>query len=144
MVDDVKALVAEKRIAYFLCSFVEMSGAPKAKLVPATHLELMASEGAGFAGFACGDIGQGPHDPDLTNIPDFRSLTIVPWRKDVAWVAGNLQVDGKSWPYCPRTILARQLERAHRKGYIFHVGVEPEFMLLKHDGTGGYAPWDPL
>src|SRR5262249_16935973 len=144
MIEDVKALVAEKKIGYFFCSFVEMSGAPKAKLVPATHLDLMASEGAGFAGFACGDIGQGPHDPDLINIPDFRSLTQVPWRRDVAWVAGNLQVDGKPWPYCPRTILARQLERASKKGYTFQVGVEPEFMLLKNNGAAGYAPWDPL
>jgi glutamine synthetase len=103
--EQVKSLVADKNIGYFLCSFVEMSGAPKAKLVPATHLESMATEGAGFAGFAAGDVGQGPHDPDLMSIPDFRSLTVVPWRKDVAWVAGNLFVEDQPWPYCPRTIL---------------------------------------
>jgi len=44
----------------------------------------------------------------------------------------------------PRTILARQLERLRQKGYIFHVGVEAEFMLLKKDGGGNYSPWDPL
>src|SRR5690348_10674095 len=143
MIDKVKALVEEKEIRFFLCSFVEMSGAPKAKLVPSTHLELMAAEGGGFAGFACGDVGQGPHDSDLASIPDFRSLTILPWKKDVAWVAGNLHVDGKPWPYCPRTILARQLERARRMGYILNVGNEPEFMLLKKS-VDGYVPWDPL
>jgi len=142
--EQVKSLVTDKNIGYFLCSFVEMSGAPKAKLVPATHLESMAAEGAGFAGFACGNVGQGPHDPDLMNIPDFRSLTVVPWRKDVAWVAGNLHVEGAAWPYCPRTILQRQLERARQMGYIFHVGVEPEFMLLKKTGPSEYVPWDPL
>jgi glutamine synthetase len=144
MVEQVRTLLAEKNIGYLLCSFVEITGAPKAKLVPLTHLESVAAEGAGFAGFACGDVGQGPHDPDLMNIPDFASLTIVPWRKDVAWVAGNLFVEGQSWPYCPRTILRRQLERAKQKGYIFHVGVEPEFMLLKKTGPNEYAPWDPL
>ena len=41
----------DKGSSIFFCSFVEMSGAPKAKLVPATHLEDMAREGAGFAGF---------------------------------------------------------------------------------------------
>jgi glutamine synthetase len=143
MIDDVKRLVKDKGIKYFFCSFVEMTGAPKAKLVPATHLESMASEGAGFAGFACGDLGQGPHDPDVISIPDFHSLTVLPWRKDVAWVAGNLHVDGKLWPYCPRNILNRQLERTRQKGYIVNVGVEPEFMLLKK-GDAGYAPWDPL
>ncbi len=115
MIDDVKTLVKDRGINYFFCSFVEMSGAPKAKLVPSKHLESMASEGAGFAGFACGDVGQGPHDPDIISIPDFSSLTVLPWRKDVAWVAGNLHVDGKPWPYCPRNILNRQLERERGK-----------------------------
>src|SRR6266705_1742197 len=70
MIEDVKALVAERKVAYFLCSFVEMSGAPKAKLVPATHLDMMAREGAGFAGFACGDVGRGPHDDDVSDMPE--------------------------------------------------------------------------
>jgi glutamine synthetase len=29
-------------------------------------------------------------------------------------------------------------------GYVFHVGIEPEFMLLKRNGSGAYEPWDPL
>ncbi|MBX3014915.1 MAG: type III glutamate--ammonia ligase [Caldilineaceae bacterium] len=142
--DQVKSLVAEKGIEFFLCSFVEMNGAPKAKVVPVTHLDAMAKEGAGFAGFAAGDIGQLPHDPDMLSLPDFRSLTIVPWRKNIAWVAGNVHVDGTPWPYCPRTILQRQLALAEQKGYRFNVGVEPEFMLLKRTEQGGYVPWDAL
>jgi glutamine synthetase len=144
MRNDVKLLVKNKGIEYFFCSFVELSGAPKAKLVPATHLDDMAREGAGFAGFAAGDLNQGPHDPDVMSIPDFKSLTILPWRKNVAWVPGNLHVNGEPWPFCPRTVLARQLERARQKGYIFNVGVEPEFMLLKKNSNAEYEPWDPL
>ena len=101
MVDQIKALVKEKGIEYFFCSFVELSGAPKAKLVPATHLEEMAREGAGFAGFAAGDLDQGPHDPDIISIPDFDSLTILPWRKNVAWVPGNLHVNGAAVALLP-------------------------------------------
>ena len=56
--DEVKRLVEENGIEFFLCSFVEMSGAPKAKVIPSTHLEDMADEGAGFGGFAAGEIGQ--------------------------------------------------------------------------------------
>src|SRR5438034_3947261 len=144
MRNDIKSLVKDKGIEYFFCSFVELSGAPKAKLVPATHLDDMAREGAGFAGFAAGDLNQGPHDPDVMSIPDFKSLTVLPWRKNVAWVPGNLHVNGEPWPFCPRTILARQLERARQKGYIFHVGVEPEFMLLKKNSHEEYEPWDAL
>ena len=122
MLDDVKSLVKDRGIHYFFCSFVEMSGAPKAKLVPATHLESMASEGAGFAGFAAGDLNQGPHDPDISSVPDFRSLTILPWRKNTAWVTGNLHVEGKPWPLCPRTVLTRQLEIARKQCYVVNIG----------------------
>src|SRR5215467_13710877 len=142
MLDQIKALIKDNGIEYFLCSFVELSGAPKAKLVPATHLDDMAREGAGFAGFAAGDLNQGPHDPDIVSMPDFDSLAILPWRKNVAWVPGNLLVNGAPWPYCPRTILCEQLKRAREKGYILQVGVEPEFMLLKKNSEGEYVPWD--
>jgi glutamine synthetase len=142
--EPVKRMIQEKEIAFLLCSFVEMSGAPKAKLIPSTHLEDLADEGAGFAGFAAGDIGQGPHSPDMSAIPDFKSLTVLPWRKDTAWVAGDIHVEGRPWNYCPRTILRRQLALAEEKGFYFKTGVEPEFILLKPDGQGGHAPFDPL
>jgi glutamine synthetase len=142
--EHVKAFVRDRGITFFLCSFVEMSGAPKAKLIPATHVQDMAEGSAGFAGFATGAMGQGPHDPDLVNLPDFQSLTVVPWRKNLAWVAGNVQVNGAAWSYCPRTILQRQLARAKEQGYLFNVGVEAEFMLLQRTEQGDYMPWDPL
>ena len=140
----VKKTVKEKGIEFFLCSFVEMSGVPKAKLVPAEHLEDMAEGSAGFAGFAAGNMGQGPHDSDMIAKPDFNSLTQLPWRKNVAWVASNIYVNDEPWPYCPRTILQRQLSRAEEKGYLFKTGVEPEFLLLRRNDDGTYQPYDPL
>jgi len=136
--------VREKGIEFFLCSFVEMGGMPKAKLVPAKHLEDMANGSAGFAGFAVGNMGQGPHDPDMVAIPDFSSVLQLPWRNNIAWVASNIEVEGKSWPYCPRTILRRQLQRAQEKGYVFKTGVESEFFLLRKNAGGNYEPYDPL
>jgi len=141
--DSIHQLINEKGIEFFLCSFVEISGAPKAKLVPATHVEDMAKDGAGFAGFAAGDINQMPHDPDIMSVPDFSSTTVLPWRKNVAWVAGNMHVLGEAWDSCPRTILRRQLEKVREQGYHFNVGIEPEFMLLKNNGNG-YVPYDSL
>ena len=143
-IDHVKKLIAEKGIEYLLCSFVELSGAPKAKLVPVSHLDDAAKDGAGFAGFACGNVGQGPHDPDISSVPDFSSLTILPWRKNIAWVTGNLHVNGEAWPQCPRTVLMRQMDLARKQGYALNVGIEPEFMLLKKGSSGSYEPWDAL
>jgi glutamine synthetase len=142
MTDKLKSQLTEKGVEYVFCSFVELTGAPKAKLVPVSHIEEVARDGAGFAGFACGDVGQGPHDPDISSVPDFSSLTVLPWRKNTAWVTGNLHVEGKPWPFCPRTVLTRQLEAARKQGYIVNMGIEPEFMLLKKNDAGEYAPWD--
>ena len=143
--DDVKGLLQRQGIDFLLCSFVELTGAPKAKLVPSTHLDEMASEGAGFAGFAAGDTGQQPHDPDIAAIPDFRSTTVLPWRKNVGWVAGNLHVGGQPWPYCPRTILTRYLDQVQRDhGYVLKTGVEAEFHLVQRDGHAGWRISDPL
>ena len=75
--DQVKKRIEDEGIEYFLCSFVEMTGAPKAKLVPATNFDEMSQEGAGFAGFAAGYTGQGPHDTDMMSIPDLNSLTVL-------------------------------------------------------------------
>ena len=69
-------------------------------------------------------------------------LTVLPWRKNIAWLAGNIHVSGEAWPYFPRTILLRQLEKARREGHTFNVGVEPEFMLLKENDSGRFEPWD--
>jgi glutamine synthetase len=142
MTDKLRSELTARGVEYVFCSFVELTGAPKAKLVPVSHIEEFAQDGAGFAGFACGDVGQGPHDPDISSVPDFRSLTILPWRKNTAWVTGNLHVEGKPWPLCPRTVLMRQLELARKQGYVVNIGIEPEFILLKKNAAGEYVPWD--
>jgi glutamine synthetase len=137
------ALGQEEALEFFLCSFVEISGAPKAKLVPVSAREDMTKEGAGFAGFAAGDMGQGPHSPDMAAIPDLDSLTVLPWRKNIAWVASNVHVNGEEWAYCPRNILRRQLRIAAERDLTYKTGVEPEFFLVRQSEKG-YAPYDEL
>jgi len=66
---EVRKLARDGEIEFLFAQFVDMHGKPNAKLVPAHHLEDLLSDGAGFAGFAAGDIGQGPHDPDLIAMP---------------------------------------------------------------------------
>lgn len=143
MDSELKARIANKGIRFLLCSFVELAGTPKAKLVPVTHIEDAARDGAGFAGFAAGDLNQGPQDSDICSVPDFRGMTALPWKQEVAWVPGNLHVDGKPWSFCPRTTLCRHVEALRQRGWTLNAGVEPEFMLLtKEDGQ--FRPWDTL
>ena len=55
-----------------------------------------------------------PTTPTSSRCPDPASFTPLPWKPEVARLACDLYVDGEPWPYCPRTILRRQLDRATR------------------------------
>jgi glutamine synthetase len=142
--DDVRRIVKDNGIEFLFAQFVDMHGKPSAKLVPAHHLDDLLTEGAGFAGFAAGDIGQGPDDPDMIAMPDPTTLTILPWRPTVARFACNITVEGEAWPYCPRTILQRALARIAEQGYELKVGAELEYFLLRRATDGSLELADPL
>ena len=142
--DDVKSYIAEHDIEFLFAQFVDMHGKPNAKLVPARLFDDLMEEGAGFAGFAAGAIGQFPHDPDLAAMPDVRSFTPLPWKPNVARLACDVYVEGEEWPYCPRTILRHQLERARALGYEFMIGAELEYFLVRETADGGIELADPL
>jgi glutamine synthetase len=142
--DEVRRVVSEQGIQFLFAQFVDMHGKPSAKLVPAHHIDDLLTDGAGFAGFAAGDIGQGPHDPDMIAIPDPRSLTILPWKPNVARFACDVTVEGEPWPFCPRTILRNALARAKELGFEPRIGAELEYFLLRRTEDGGIAPADPL
>ncbi|GAC1429632.1 MAG: type III glutamate--ammonia ligase [Chloroflexota bacterium] len=133
---ELRGHLEERGVRFLFVSFVTLAGVPKAKLVPVAHLEDVAHAGAGFAGFAVGDMGQGPHSPDMAAMPDFSSLQVLPWRKEVSWVAADVHVEGAPWPYCPRGVLKRQIARAQSLGFTFKTGIEPEFFLLSRDEQG--------
>jgi glutamine synthetase len=142
--DDVRKIVKDNGIEFLFAQFVDMHGKPSAKLVPAHHLDDLLTEGAGFAGFAAGDIGQGPDDPDMIAMPDPTTLTILPWRPTVARFACNVTVEGQEWDYCPRTILRRALARAAEQGYEMRIGAELEYFLLRRAADGSLELADPL
>jgi glutamine synthetase len=129
--DEIRDKVKKGEIEFFFAQFVDMYARPSAKLVPAAYLDDLLSEGAGFAGFAAGEIGQVPSDPDIAAIPDPATFTALPWNKSVARFACDIHVDGEEWPYDPRTILRRQLESARQKGFEFKMGLELEYFLVQ-------------
>jgi glutamine synthetase len=142
--EDVVRQVREREIEFVFAQFVDMHGKPNAKLVPASHLEELLEDGAGFAGFAAGDIGQRPNDPDIIAIPDPASFTQLPWEPTVARLACDVTVEGEPWPYCPRTILRNQIERAAALGFEMRIGAELEYFLLRRNESGGLEIADPL
>ncbi len=141
MAKDLARIAKEKKIQYFLISFVDMLGVLRAKLVPARAIGVMQKEGAGFAGFAAW-LDMSPADPDMFGIPDPDSLIQLPWKPEVGWLAADLWMDGKPVEASPRVALKRQIEKAEKRGHYMKSGVECEYFLTTPDGLAISDPRD--
>ena len=142
--DEVRKAIKDDGIEFLFANFVDMHARPSAKLIPADKVDGLLEDGAGFAGFAAGDIGQQPNDPDMIAMPDVGSYTQLPWKPNVGWFASNATVEGESWPYCPRTILQNQMKRCEEMGYRFLIGYELEYFLVRKTDDGGIEIADQL
>ncbi len=131
----------DRGIRYFLISFTDLFGVQRSKLVPAQAIDTMATNGAGFAGFAAW-LDMTPADPDVLAIPDPQSLTQLPWQPEVAWLAADLYVEGQPLVQSPRFVLQQVLDQAAALGYRVRTGVECEYFLLAADGENISDPRD--
>ena len=133
----------EHKIRYVLAQFVDIHGAAKAKAVPIEHLDMVLTDGAGFAGFALWGFGMGPEGPDYMAVGDLSTLHEIPWMPGYARIICNGVVKGKPYPYCSRVALQAQIARLAERGFTLYSGIEPEFMLLSRRADGSLGPADP-
>lgn len=134
MTTDLAAFAAERGIKYFMISYTDLFGGQRAKLVPAQAIAEMQADGAGFAGFATW-LDMTPAHPDLFALPDPSSVIQLPWKKDVAWVAADCMMEGKSVGQAPRNVLKALVAEAESMGMHVKTGVEAEFFLIQPDGS---------
>ncbi|MGA2777329.1 MAG: type III glutamate--ammonia ligase [Steroidobacteraceae bacterium] len=140
--DQAKQFCAQHGIRYVLAQFVDIHGSAKAKAVPVEHLEMVLTDGAGFAGFALWGFGMGPEGPDYMAVGDLSTLQAIPWMPGYARLICNGTVKGKPYPYCSRVALQTQLGRLKERGLTMFTGIEPEFMLLARRADGSLGPAD--
>ncbi len=134
MAKDLSKIAKQKKIKYFLISFVDLFGVLRSKLVPTQAINEMQKNGAGFAGFATW-LDMSPADTDMFAIPDPNSLIQLPWNKDVGWLASDLWMNGKPVEASPRNMLKKQIERLKNKDMILKSGVECEYFLINPEGN---------
>ena len=133
MATDLAKVAQDRKIKYFLISYVDLFGGLRAKLVPAQAIGAMQRDGAGFAGFATW-LDMTPAHPDLFARPDPESLIQLPWKPEVGWLASDLWMGGKEVADSPRAQLKKQIADAAKLGYRMKSGVECEFHLITQDG----------
>jgi glutamine synthetase len=140
--DEAQKFCGEHGIRYVLAQFVDIHGSAKAKAVPVEHLDMVLTDGAGFAGFAVWGLGMGPEGPDYMAVGDLSTLSLIPWMPGYARLICNGVVNRKSYPYCSRVALKAQTARLEERGYTLFTGIEPEFMLLSRRADGSLGPAD--
>ena len=133
MAIDLAEFAKEKNVKYFMISYTDLFGGQRAKLVPTQAIGAMQHEGAGFAGFST-YLDLTPAHPDMLAVPDTSAVIQLPWKRDVAWVPGNLMMDGKTVDQAPRNVLNRLIKTAASEGMHVKTGIEAEFFLLTPEG----------
>ena len=134
-------IAKQKKIKYFLISFVDLFGVLRSKLVPVHAIKEMQTTGAGFAGFAAW-LDMSPADSDMFGIPDPDSLIQLPWNKEVGWLASDLWMDGKPVEASPRVMLKKQIKKLKKQNLTMKSGVECEYFLISQDGNSIADPRD--
>jgi len=134
MTQDLAQYAKERNIQYFLFNFTDLFGNQRAKLVPAAAAGSMQKTGAGFAGFAAW-LDFSPADPDMFVKPDPATVIQLPWKPEVAWVAGDCWMNDEPVAQAPRNVLKRLMQQAADKNMLMKSGVEPEFHLITPDGS---------
>ena len=141
MAKDLSKIAKQRKIKYFLISFVDLFGVLRSKLVPTEAIKEMQKNGAGFAGFATW-LDMTPADADMFAIPDTNSLIQLPWNKEVGWLASDLWMKGKPVKASPRVILKEQIKKLDKNNLKMKSGVECEYFLISPDGSKIADPRD--
>jgi len=141
MTIDLAEKAKELGLKYFLISYTDLFGAQRAKLVPAAAIAGMQKNGAGFAGFATW-LDLSPADSDMFAIPDPTTLTPLPWKPEVGWLASDIWMNGKPVEQGPRIVLQKVMAQSKAMGYQMKSGVECEFFLTTPDGSAISDPAD--
>jgi glutamine synthetase len=142
--ETLRTMIAEGEIHTVVLAFPDMQGRPVGKRVTApffmehvgehgievcdyllaVDVEMLPLPGYRFTNW---ETGYG----DLTALPDYGTLRVLPWLEGTAMVLCDLtDVSGAPVEVSPRRVLRRQIERAAERGLVVKCATELEFYLF--------------
>lgn len=147
----------ESNIKLIVLQFVDILGTMKSVTIPIDHLAEVLDDGCPFDGSSIEGFVR-IYESDMVAMPDPTTFKILPWRpqdgKEARLICDIQRPGGKPFEGDPRHILKRALRDLEKKGYVFNVGPELEFFLLRMNETlitkpvphdlGGYFDYSPL
>lgn len=149
-----EARLRERGVHGVQVGWVDNNGVVRSRIVPVTDLAGALRRGVGVtAVFAVFDSHDGitfAHDGlstpsgDVRLVPDLTSpddVVVLAGEPGLAWAHGRqVRADGEPWPYCQRSVLRRQVERAAAAGFEARAGFEVEVYLSREDPDGALVP----
>jgi glutamine synthetase len=142
--DDVKAIVAERKVRFINFWFTDILGQLKSFSINAAELDAAFEHGIAFDGSSITGFNA-IEESDMIAMPDASTFAVLPWRPEEQGV-GRIFCDiltPERTPYegDPRHILRRAVQRAKDLGFdAFNVGPELEYFLFRD--AAGTEPLD--
>ncbi|HEY1284239.1 MAG TPA: hypothetical protein VGE96_07140 [Steroidobacteraceae bacterium] len=138
---DAKAIVAERGLSHVKVGVFDIDGILRGKYMSRSKFESSLESGFGFCDVVLGWDSKdqlydnvrytgwhtGYPDANVRVLPD--SCRSLPWEEPGLFFLGEFV--GEAEKVCPRAVLRRVLERAHKMGVSAHAGFEYEFFVFK-------------
>ena len=134
-----------KRVRAVFCDLMNL---PRGKYVPASMAD------GGSIGFARGAFAVS-YDRELLSVPGTGFYEGLPdmemvldkerrtgWQMDTEIALGRLEVDGKPFDLCPRSLLIKTVDNWKQSGLTPMVGLELEAFVFQRDADGVWRPYD--
>jgi glutamine synthetase len=131
-------------IRFIQLQFTDILGLVKAVTIPIHRLEDSVSHGTWFDGSSIEGFTR-IAESDQYLQPDMSTFNEIPWQpasgpRGTARVICDVKTPrGEPFPGDPRYVLRRQVDRAHKLGYIVNTGPELEFFLFRRGEDGEIA-----
>ncbi len=137
-IPEVRKRLEDAGVKYVMGAWIDMHGIPKTKPVPMREFEeLCLGKGPQFAVHSVSYVPElTPADSDQVVVPDLDAVYVCPWDRSMAIIFSDLYWEDAPYNVCPRQALRRTMQEAALEGYRSHAGVEPEFIVMKHDENG--------
>jgi len=135
--------VEEDKVRFVCLQFTDVTGVVKSVDLPVQQLKVAIEDGVWFDGSSVEGFAR-IQESDMRLVPDVDTYAVLPWsqeeRRRARLFCDIYRPDGVPFTGDPRGVLKRTLERIRQHGWAFNVGPEPEFFLLKHNGSESIHP----
>ena len=143
--EEIKKIIAEKKISYIRLQFTDMLGDIKAVEIPSAKIDdafdnKIMFDGSSIEGFVR------IKEADMYLYPDLDTFLVLPFEEGIArFICDVYTPDGKPFVGDPRYILKNTVAKMQKMGIdTLNIGFEPEFYLFKigPDGQPSLSPSD--